>query len=94
MGQPRYSTEEIVRRGQAIYEEQVREKVEAEPKSFGRTLSIDIETGEYEIDDDYGATATLRLRERHPEGVFYVMRLGHSPTLKIGARGWHLMRRQ
>jgi hypothetical protein len=50
MGHPRYSADEIVKRGKEWYERDIRSKVEEGNK--GKILMIDIETGEYEIDDN------------------------------------------
>ena len=47
MGHPRYTKEEIAARGQAIYEQRIRAKVE--PEHIGKFLIIDIETGDYEL---------------------------------------------
>jgi hypothetical protein len=48
--QPRYSKEEFARRGDAIYERDVRPAVEAE--HAGEFVAIDIESGAYEVDAD------------------------------------------
>jgi hypothetical protein len=42
---------EIARRGQIFYESAIRSKVET-PDNIGKIISIDIETGNYEIDDN------------------------------------------
>jgi hypothetical protein len=42
---------EIVQRPKAIYENQIRAKVETQ-ENIGKIISIDIETGDYEIDSD------------------------------------------
>ena len=44
--QPRYSKEEFARRGDEIYETQVRSQVEA--GNHGKIVAIDIETGAFE----------------------------------------------
>jgi len=46
----RPSASEIVSRGRAIYESQLREKLERE--HFGEYLVIDVDTGEFDIDAD------------------------------------------
>lgn len=46
--QPRYSKEEFARRGDEIYESQVRQQVEE--GNHGKIVAIDIETGDFEID--------------------------------------------
>jgi hypothetical protein len=48
--QPRYSKEEFARRGDEIYEAQVRSQVKE--GNHGKIVAIDIETGEFEVADD------------------------------------------
>jgi hypothetical protein len=48
--QPRYSKEEFARRGNEIYQSQVRPQVEE--GNQGRIVAIDIETGAFEVADD------------------------------------------
>ena len=50
VNQPRYSKEEFARRGNEIYESQVRSQVEE--GNQGRIVAIDIETGAFELADD------------------------------------------
>ena len=59
MGHPRYSSDEIVRRGQEWYEREIRSKVEEGNK--GKNLIIDIETGDYDLDDDEFGLCFLRI---------------------------------
>jgi hypothetical protein len=82
MGHPRYTKEEIATRGKAIYEHRLRDKVEAE--NIGKFLIIDIETGEYEIDEDDFA-ASRRAHAKHPDGAFFGMRVGYRSSGTIGA---------
>jgi hypothetical protein len=76
-----YTKEEIVRRGQELYETKIRAQVEE--SNAGKILIIDIETGEYEIDDDRSAAAH-RASAKHPEAVLYGMRIGRQNPAKIG----------
>lgn len=46
--QPRYSKEEFARRGDEIYESQVRQQVEE--GNYGKIVAIDLETGAFEVD--------------------------------------------
>ncbi|MDX2242804.1 MAG: hypothetical protein NW224_19165 [Leptolyngbyaceae cyanobacterium bins.302] len=48
--QPRYSKEEFARRGDEIYESQVRPQVEA--GNHGKIVVIDIETGAFGVADE------------------------------------------
>jgi hypothetical protein len=82
MGHPRYTKEEIATRGKAIYERRIRDKVE--PENNGKFLIIDIETGEYEIDEDDFA-ASRRAHAKHPDGAFFGMRVGYRSSGTIGA---------
>jgi hypothetical protein len=60
--QPRYSKEEFARRGDAIYESQVRQQVEE--GNHGKIVAIDIETGAFELADD---TTMCRIESRLPK---------------------------
>jgi len=81
MGHPRYSTDEIVARGKELYEKQLQGKLE--PQNVGKFLVIDIETGEYEMDDD-DLTAALRAYQKNPDGVRYEMQIGYATSGVIG----------
>lgn len=82
MFHPRFSLEEIGRRGQELYETQIRPQVETEA-NIGKQIVIDIETGEYEIDDD-GLAASRRLLSRHPDAALYGARIGYNAVYSIG----------
>lgn len=82
MGHPRFDKEEIATRGEALYEQQIRAQVE--PQHVGKFLIVDIETGEYEVDDD-DIEATNRARAKHPDGAFYGMRVGYRTSGTLGA---------
>jgi hypothetical protein len=60
---PRYSKEKFARRGDEIYESQVRPQVEE--GNHGKIVAINIETGAFEITDELLA-ASRRLLERSP----------------------------
>lgn len=81
--QPRYSKEEFARRGDEIYEFQVRSQVEAGNR--GKIVAIDIETGDFELADDT-MTATRRLYERLPDAQPWVIRIGYRAVHQFGAR--------
>ena len=48
LGHPRFNSEQIVRLGKELYERSIRASVEND-KNTGKLVSIDIETGDYEI---------------------------------------------
>lgn len=76
-----YSNEEIGRIGEEIYRRDIRPKVM--PQQKGKFLIIDIETGDYEIDDD-DLSAEEILRARRPDGVFFGMRIGYTSAYTLG----------
>lgn len=83
MPYPGYTTEEVARRGREIYEQKLRREVE--PEHEGRFMMIDVESGEYEVADNALAAST-RLRERNPDAVLYLMRVGTEAAFRLGWR--------
>ena len=82
MPHSRISNAEIDQRGQALYEQTIRALVET-PENIGKQIVIDIETGEYEIDED-GLKASLSLLARHPGAALYGLRIGYNAVYTIG----------
>ncbi|MGK7876743.1 MAG: hypothetical protein AB4426_26680 [Xenococcaceae cyanobacterium] len=80
---PRYSKEEFARRGDEIYDSQVRPQVEAD--NYGKILAIDIETGAFEVAEDT-MTATRQLRMRVPDAQPWVVRIGYRAVHRFGSR--------
>lgn len=78
---PRYTRNEIVQRGQALYDQQIRAMVEASHK--GKFLVLDIETGEYEIDANE-LTALKRAKSKNPDAALYIMRVGYPTAYRLG----------
>jgi len=83
MPHPRYSTDEIVDRGQELYDRSIRENVEAQAR--GKFLALDIETGEYEIDADE-RVALERARTKNPDAALYLIRVGYPTAYRLGWR--------
>jgi hypothetical protein len=81
--QPRYSKEEFARRGNEIYESQVRTQVEA--GNYGKIVAIDIETGAFEVADT-PMVAVDRLYEQYPNAQPWVIRIGHRAVFRFGSR--------
>jgi hypothetical protein len=79
---PRYSKEEFARRGNEIYELQIRSQVEKE--NYGKIVAIDIDTGAFELADDT-ITASDRLLERFPDAQIWRVRVGHRAVHRFGA---------
>ena len=83
VSQPRYSKEEFARRGDAIYERDIRPHVEA--GNTGKFVAIDLNTGAYEIDADE-LVASDRLCVRHPDAQVWLTRVGSRYARRFGAR--------
>jgi hypothetical protein len=81
--QRRYSKEVLAQRGQELYESGIRQQVEA--GNDGKIVAIDIETGDFEVDEDV-VPATSRLFERNPDAQPWVIRIGHRAVDHFGAR--------
>jgi hypothetical protein len=83
MPHPRFSDEEIRQRGQDLYEQGIRAGVET-PENMGKLLSVDIETGDYEIGDDASIEAPLSLHSKHPGAAIYTIRIGYNAAVSLG----------
>jgi hypothetical protein len=77
----RYLPREVESRGEEIYEQQIREQVELGNK--GKFVVIDIETGEFEVDED-DLQATKRMLAKRPEAVLYGLRIGYPTAYNLG----------
>ena len=80
---PRYSKKEFARRGQEIYESQIRTKIEED--NYGKIVAIDIETGAFKVADTPMA-AVDRLYEQEPNAQPWVIRIGHQAVFRFGSR--------
>ena len=77
------TAEEIVSRGQRIYDDRLRQELELE--HHGKIAVINIETGEYELDSQHRVAAE-RAHARWPGGLFYAVRIGYPALGHIGAK--------
>ena len=82
MPHSRFTGEEIARRGEEIYKQSIRANVETED-NIGKIISIDIETGDYEIGDDPVDTGS-RLQAKHPDAAIYGKRIGYNAVYSLG----------
>lgn len=80
--QRRYPKEELARRGDEIYERDIKSLVE--PGHNGKILVIDVETGDWEMDDDEIA-ASKRLQARQPDAQVWMLRVGSPYVRRFGA---------
>jgi len=77
------SYEEVGKIATQIYENSIRAKV-ASAENIGEMVIIDIETGDYEIDEN-GLHAANRLSERHPDGRLFGIRIGYNVAASFGS---------
>jgi hypothetical protein len=83
MSQSSFTADEITRRGQEIYDRQIRDQVE--PQHIGKFLVVDIDSGDYEIDTD-SLAASDRILARCPNGTLYYVRIGYPAAHRLGGR--------
>jgi hypothetical protein len=79
----RYSKEEFARRGDAIYDKEVRPQLK--PDDEGKFVAIDIESGAFEINEDE-MEAGDRLLARVPEAQIWMVRVGSRYVHRFGGR--------
>lgn len=77
----RYPQEEVARRGDVIYERDIRPRLK--PADKGKFVAIDIETGEYEVADNVLA-ACDGLRARVPDSQTWLVRVGYPYVYRFG----------
>ena len=81
MAQIKRTKEEISERAKKIYEKDIKIKLSLEQR--GQYLSIDVESGDYELGTSSLHTA-LKLKQRHPEANIFTMKHGSFTTGSIG----------
>jgi hypothetical protein len=82
MPHPRFSGEEIVRRGEELYEQSIRSQVKTD-ENIGKIVSIDIETGEYAVDVD-PVVVGLLVQSKRQEAAIYGKRIGFNAAFALG----------
>lgn len=83
MAQATYTADETVRRGQEIYEREIRANVE--PSRRGEYVVIDVETGDWEVGKEYH-TLSRQMLGRKPDATLCVLRVGYPTAGRIGGR--------
>lgn len=76
-----YTTEEVARRGRKLYEREIRARVEDE--HAGKFLVVDIDTGEYALDEDEIAAFDHALA-KNSHAVLFGLRVGEPAAHRIG----------
>ena len=79
--QTKYTLEETVARGKALYEAGIRQQVES--GNIGKYLAINVETGEWEMGEDHAETV-LRARSEFPKEDLFGMRIGYAAPESFG----------
>lgn len=79
---PKLSDEEIIQRGKELYEKDIRSKVET-VENIGKLISINVETGEYEIGNDLLVTSR-RLQAKQADAAIWAERIGYDAVYAIG----------
>jgi hypothetical protein len=79
---PKLSDEEIIQRGKKLYQDIIRSQVET-MENIGKLISINVETGEYEIGDDLLVTSRL-LQAKQPDAAIWAERIGYDAVYAIG----------
>ena len=79
--QPRYSKEELAKRGHQLYDSQIRSQVEA--NNHGKLVAIDIESGTFEVAND-SLTAAKQLLKHHPDAQIFGIRIGYPAVHRFG----------
>ncbi len=76
-----FTPEQIAERGDAIYQRAIRAQVEKDNR--GKVLAIDVTSGDYAMGKNALEAADL-LREKRPESVVWLMRIGYRALHQIG----------
>jgi hypothetical protein len=58
-------------------------RAEVEPQHTGKFVVVDIETGEYEVDQS-DLVATKRALAKRPDAVLYGLRIGYPTAYRLG----------
>jgi hypothetical protein len=82
MSKPKLSDEEITQRGRELYENSIRLRVET-LENIGKIISINVETGEYEIGDDLLVTS-LKMRTKQTDAALWSERIGFNAVYAVG----------
>lgn len=76
------SREEVARRARQIYESSICKQVEVE-ENMGKMVIIDIETGDYEVDET-GLKAARNLSAKHPYARLFGICIGYNVAASLG----------
>ena len=74
--------EEVARRAQQMYESGIRQQVHSED-NIGKMVIIDIETGNYEVDEN-GLISATHLSEKNPTARLFGIRISYNVSASFG----------
>jgi hypothetical protein len=77
-----WTTEEVATAGKALYAEKIKQLVETS-ENIGKMLTLDIETGEYIIDENPAETI-LKLKQKRPFSRLFTLRIGYRTAVSFG----------
>lgn len=76
------SREEVAQRARELYETSIRQQVERE-ENIGKMVIIDVETGEYAIDNT-GLESARYLRQQNPNTRLFGICIGYNVAASFG----------
>jgi hypothetical protein len=76
------SSEEVAKRAYRIFESKIRQEVETE-ENIGKMVIIDVETGDYEVDET-GLQAAKSLQAKSPYARLFGIRIGYNVAASFG----------
>jgi len=79
--QPTEGTNRQSERAQELYE-RLRQEVET-PENIGKLIVMDVESGDYEIDDETSSEPSRRLQARHPGARLFALRIGYKTAVSF-----------
>jgi hypothetical protein len=76
--------QEIAAQAMLLYSETLQKTLEI-PENIGFFLSIDIESGSYELSQRHW-DGSRKLKESHPDAIIYTLRIGYPAAVSLSGR--------
>jgi hypothetical protein len=77
-----WSVEEVAAKASSLYADVIQQQVETSD-NIGKMLTIDVETGEYFIDES-GVEGMMFLKAKRPLAKLFTIRIGYSAAFGFG----------
>ncbi|EKE21582.1 MAG: hypothetical protein ACD_7C00182G0001 [uncultured bacterium] len=74
------NTQEIARKGEEIYQKELKEKLEKE--YFGKFVAIEVEYGEYFLGETQ-MEADIKAKNKYPGKIFYTVKIGFPAVITM-----------